>query len=113
MTIIDKEKFDENFQYYDQETIRMVIDNFLEESADRLDNIGKNIIDNDLEKLAFNAHSFKSVIGNFMAPKPYEVCKTLEEKAKQKSETDLYELFTELKSLTTTLISELKEYQKK
>lgn len=112
MAIIDRQKFDENFQYYDQETIRLVIDNFLEESDERLVKMEKNIAENDFEKLAFNAHSFKSVIGNFMAPEPYEVCRNLEEMAIKKSGTHLQELFTELKSLTSGLISELKEFQR-
>ena len=47
-----------------------------------------------------------------MAPKPYEVCKNLEEMANQNSEKDIHAVFTELKTLTTGLILELKEYLK-
>jgi HPt (histidine-containing phosphotransfer) domain-containing protein len=112
MSIIDREKFTENFQYYDKETIRLVIDDFLEESNERLGNMEKNISDSDFQKLAFNAHSFKSVVGNFMAPKPYDVCRMLEEMANQHSNKDIHSLFTELKTLTAGLISELKEYLK-
>jgi HPt (histidine-containing phosphotransfer) domain-containing protein len=113
MAIIDWEQFNENFQYYDKETIRLVIDNFLEESDERLGKMEKNITERDFQKLAFNAHSFKSVIGNFMAPKPLEVCKILEEMAIQKSEKDIHAVFIELKTLTTELLSELMEYLKK
>jgi len=113
MAIIDWEQFNENFQYYDKETIGLVIENFLEESDDRMYKMEKNIIDRDFENLSFNAHSFKSVIGNFMAPKPYDVCRNLEELAKQKAETDLHVIFTELKTLTNGLKSELVDYQTK
>jgi hypothetical protein len=110
MAIIDREKFDENFQYYDKETIRLVIDNFLEESDDRLGKMEKSIIERDFQKLSFNAHSFKSVVGNFMAPKPFEICRILEEMAEQKSEMDFFPLYLELKSLTALMIAELKAY---
>jgi HPt (histidine-containing phosphotransfer) domain-containing protein len=112
MSIIDKEQFTENFQYYDKETIRLVIDNFLEESDERLGNMEKDITERDFQKLAFNAHSFKSVVGNFMAPKPFDVCRILEEMANQNSDKDIYAVFTELKTLTAGLILELKEYLK-
>ena len=42
MAIIDKVQFDENFQYYDKETINLVIGNFIEESEERLYSIEKN-----------------------------------------------------------------------
>ena len=113
MAIIDWEQFNENFQYYDKETIGLVIENFLEESDDRLCKMEKNISDRDFENLSFNSHSFKSVIGNFMAPKPYDVCRNLEELAKQKVETDLHVIFSELKTLTNGLKSELIDYKKK
>ena len=110
MAIIDKVQFDENFQYYDKETINLVIGNFIEESEERLNSIEKNISEGNFGQLAFNAHSLKSVIGNFMAPEPYEVCRKLEEMAKLKSEIDIHQIFTKLKILTSGLISELKDY---
>jgi HPt (histidine-containing phosphotransfer) domain-containing protein len=112
MAIIDWEQFNENFQYYDKETIGLVIENFLEESEERLCKMEKNINDLDFANLSFNAHSFKSVVGNFMAPKPYEVCRKLEELANQKSEMSIQTVFSELKTLTAGLISELMDYQK-
>ena len=79
MATIDWEQFDANFQYYDREIIVDVIENFFEEYEERLNTIEKNITDNDLKQLSFNAHSMKSVIGNFMAPAPHELSRRIEE----------------------------------
>lgn len=113
MSTIDWERFDENFQYYDKDTIREVIENFFEEREERLINIEKNIAEDDFTKLAFNAHSLKSVIGNFMAPKPYELCRRLEEMAKQQTKEGIPDLFQELKEFLFLLSGELKEYLQK
>ena len=113
MKVIDREQFDENFQYYDRNTIRAVIENFTEEAEERLNDMERNITGHNFEKLAFNAHSFKSVIGNFMAPQPFEVCKNLEDMAKRKIETNIMNVFSELKTLTSALQTELMEYQDK
>ncbi len=112
MATIDWEQFNENFQYYDKETISEVIQNFFEESEERLANLERNIAALDFEKLAFNAHSLKSVIGNFMAPVPYEVCRKLEEMGKQHAEVGLTSLFAELKDLIKDLESDLQIYLK-
>ena len=50
MAIIDWEQFNENYQYYDEEIIREIIEDFLTESDERLVNLQKNIKDNDFEK---------------------------------------------------------------
>lgn len=113
MATIDWERFNENFQYYDKEIIRDVIENFFEEYEERLSTIEKNIADNDLKQLSFNAHSMKSVIGNFMAPVPHELCRRIEEQAKQNSGEGIPELFAELKRLTYEMSDELKEYLQK
>jgi HPt (histidine-containing phosphotransfer) domain-containing protein len=112
MATIDWEKFNDNFQYYDKETIREVIEDFFNESEERLTNLEKNIANQDFEKLAFNAHSFKSVIGNFMAPQPYEICRIIEMMARQKSDKRITEIFSELRILVNELIGELKDYIK-
>ena len=113
MATIDWEQFNENFQYYDTETIREVIGNFFDEYEDRLIVIGKNIADNDFTQLAFHAHSMKSVIGNFMAPVPYELCRKIEEIAKQNSSNGVPELFSELKEQILELKNELTDYLQK
>ncbi len=110
MATIDWEQFNENFQYYDKETIQEVIKDFFEESEQRMANLEQNIANCDFEKLAFNAHSLKSVVGNFMAPKPYELTRKLEEMAKQKSSDDIHVVFVDLKQQIFELMAELREY---
>jgi len=110
MAIIDWDQFNENFQYYDKEIITEVIDIFVDEYEVRISNMQKNIEERDYTNLAFNAHSFKSVIGNYMAPKAYELTRKLEELAKTNSGEGIPEIFTEMKSTTKELLLELKEY---
>ena len=113
MATIDWEQFNENFQYYDSETIREVIGNFFDEYEERLSTIEKNIADQDFIQLSFHAHSLKSVIGNFMAPVPYELCRKIEELAKQNSAIGISELFSELKKEILGLHADLAEYLQK
>ena len=82
MAVIDWDQFNENFQYYDKEIIKEVIDIFVDEYDNRIRDLQKNIEEKDFINLAFNAHSFKSVISNYMAPKAYELTRKLEELAK-------------------------------
>ena len=110
MAIIDWEQFNENFQYYDKETVSEVIGNFIEELDERMITLAKNIAEGDMTSLSFNAHSLKSVIGNFMAPRPYELSRRIEELAKQGSVAEIPELYTELKELSYGLKGELAAY---
>jgi len=112
MAVIDWVQFNENFQYYDQEIIKEVIDIFIDEYDDRIVSLEKNISEKDFTNLAFNAHSLKSVIANYMAPNAYELTRKLEELAKNHSENGIVEIFTELKSETNELLLELKNYLK-
>jgi hypothetical protein len=45
-----------------------------------------------------------------MAPAPYEICRKIEEMAKQNSKDHIPDLFSELKKLVYELNSDLKEY---
>ena len=110
MAVIDWDQFNENFQYYDKEIIAEIIGIFIDEYEDRISNLKKNIEDKDFTKLVFNAHSFKSVIANYMAPKALELTRKLEELAINNSEEGIDEIFTELVSTTKELLSELKSY---
>lgn len=110
MAVIDWDQFNENFQYYDKETIQEVIKDFFEETEERMIQLEKIISERDFAKLAFNAHSLKSVIGNFMAPKPYEMCRQLETMGKQNEGNHLEEVFSELKGLIGELTTDLKSY---
>ncbi len=113
MAVIDFVQLNENFQYYDREIITEVIDIFLDEYDDRISNLEKNIAEKDFKALAFNAHSLKSVIANYMAPKALELSGRLEEKGLNHSEEGLIELFAELKDTTKEMLQELKDYLQK
>lgn len=113
MAIIDWVQFNENFQYYDQEIITEVIGDFFNEADERLDTLRKNIEDKDFDNLTFNAHSLKSVVGVFMAPKPHELAARIEMMGKEKSCEGIDEVFSELKASIEGLILELQDFLKK
>ncbi len=110
MAVIDWVQFNENFQYYDKEIINEIINIFFDEYDNRMSDLEKNIKERDFTSLAFNAHSLKSVIANYMAPKALELTRKLEEMGKNKTEEGIYELFNDLKNTTLELVKELKEY---
>jgi len=112
MAAIDWTQFNENFQYYDKEIIKEVINIFIDEYDQRISNLKKNIEDKDFTNLAFNAHSFKGVIANYMAPKAYQLTLKLEDLAKNNSDEGIDEVFTELMDETQELLLELKTYLK-
>ena len=113
MAVIDWDQFNENFQYYDKSIIVEIIELFVEEYEQRISALQKNIDGHDFTSLAFNAHSLKSVISNYMAPKALELTSKLEELGKNQTPEGLNEVFLELKSTTWELILELKDYVQK
>ena len=110
MAVIDWEQFNDNFQYYDKEVIKEVIYIFINEYDSRISNLQKDIDEKDYTNLAFHAHSFKGVIGNYMAPEVYELGRKLEELAIAKSSEGIPELFDKLKIGSKDLLIELKYY---
>ena len=110
MAAIDWVQFNENFQYYDKEIVKEVISIFIDEYDQRMANLKKNIEERDFTNLAFNAHSLKSVIANYMAPRAYELALTLEDLAKNNSDEGIDEIFTELMNETQELLLELRIY---
>ncbi len=113
MAVIDWDQFNENFQYYDKEIITEVINLFFEEYEERINTLEKNINEKDFNSLAFNAHSLKSVISNYMAPHALELTRKLEELGKDNSDQGIDALFAELKSTVAELLLELKDYLRK
>ena len=113
MAVIDWDQFNENFQYYDKSIIVEVINLFLEEYESRISSLQKNIDEKDFASLAFNAHSLKSVISNYMAPSALEITRKLEELGKSQTAEGLNEVFSELKRITRELLLELKDYIQK
>lgn len=107
--MIDREKFKENFKSFDKEIVLEIIEIFLDEYDTRMEQLNKNINENDLESLRFNAHSFKGVVANFLAEEPKNISRQLEENAKQGITEGNPELFEQLKVKTDEMIEELKE----
>ncbi len=107
--MIDRQKFDDTFQYFDKEVILNIIDIFEKELPERFEKIHHNILEKDFDALAFNAHSLKSVAGTFMAIEPSNLARKIEEMAIQKADDGLPEVFENLKSASEELLRELKE----
>ncbi len=107
--LVDKEKFQENFKHFDKKLIVEIIDMFINEYPERMEQIKQNIAASDMENLRFNAHSLKGIIANFMAEIPKEHAKLLEEKGKKGDLSNLNDDFKALEKSTSTLIEDLKE----
>ena len=71
--MIDRQKLNQNFQYFDNETIIEIIDIFFSEYPERVEKIQKNIAEKDFTQLKFNAHSIKGVVANFQDPATIEL----------------------------------------
>ncbi len=112
MGVIDKEKFTENFQYFDKEIVADIINIFIDEYPERMATLQKNIEEKDFEQLGFNAHSLKGVIANFVAPEPQELARTLEMKGKNSDPEGVEDIFAQLKEKGDMLLEELKELKK-
>jgi len=101
--MIDRQKFNENFQYFDKEIVVEIIDIFESEYDERFANLKENIEQHDFAKLKFNAHSLKGVIANFMDPVTIGLSRLLDEKAKSQEEAGLEALYKELKNESDAL----------
>ncbi len=109
MGVIQKDKFIENFQYFDKEIVVDIINIFIEEYPERMATLKKNIEEKNFKELGFNAHSIKGVIANFVAPEPQELAKQLEMKGKNNDGENIEDIFAQLKEKGDILIEELKE----
>jgi HPt (histidine-containing phosphotransfer) domain-containing protein len=112
MKMIDKEKFLENFQYFDNEVILEIINIFIDEYPERMEILRKNIDEKDFDQLKFNAHSLKGVVANFVAPEVQELARQLEMKGAGQDLSDVEKLFAELQEKTGILVEELEEIKK-
>jgi HPt (histidine-containing phosphotransfer) domain-containing protein len=106
--MIDRQKLNQNFQYFDKETIIEIIDIFFEEYPARIQTMRKNIEDLDFVQLKFNAHSLKGVIANFQDPLCIELSRKLDEMAKNQEKNGLSGVFEDLVAASDKLLEELK-----
>lgn len=107
--MINKEKFQENFKYFDKEIIVEIIDLFIDEFDSRMSTIKNSIDSLDMDSLKFSTHSLKGVIANFVADVPQSHARNLENKAKNNDLSDLDELYQQLYNSTEEMVEELKE----
>lgn len=111
--MIDRQEFNETFQYFDKEIIVEIIDIFLSEYDERFKNLRANVAERDFEKLKFNAHSLKGVIANFKDPVTIDQSKRLDDMAKNKVENGLDKALADLEKSSAALIEELIVIKKK
>jgi hypothetical protein len=107
--MIDRQKFNENFQYFDKQIIIEIIDIFFSEYEERYENLQKSVREKDFIKLKFNSHSLKGVIANFMDPVTIGLTTRLDEMAKNKVVSGLDQLYDDLKKNSDYLLEELKQ----
>lgn len=107
--MIDRKKFNENFQYFEKEIVVEIIDIFQSEYDERFKTLRGNIEKLDFAQIKFSAHSLKGVVANFMDPVTIDLSRQLDEKAKSKEVSGLSSLFEELEKNSAILLEELKK----
>lgn len=112
MPIIEKERFQENFQYFDKEVVLEIINIFIDEYPDRMNSIKENIEQKDFDQLRFNAHSLKGVVANFIAPEVQMLARAMEMKGTNKDMQDIDSLYDELREKADAMVKELAELKK-
>lgn len=110
--MINKATFNANYEIFDKEIVKEIIDIYLQEYPERMDHLKKNIEEKDLDNLLKTAHSMKGVTANFFDKETEELARQLEIKAKDKDPEDIEIIFERLKSSSLELIEELKTLRK-
>ncbi len=109
MKVIDKQLFDDTFQYFDNEIVVEIIDIFLNEYKDRLQTIKDSIDAKDFKNLKFHGHSLKGVVSNFAAPTVQSSAKVIEDKGTESIDENLEDDFILLEAQTLMLAEDLRE----
>nr|NQU89736.1 Hpt domain-containing protein [Bacteroidota bacterium] len=63
--MVNKDKFRDQYSFFDKEIVVEIIDIFINEYDDRIEKIHKHILSGDLDNLKKSSHAFRGVIGNF------------------------------------------------
>ena len=106
--MIDRIKFDQNFQYFDIEITIEIIEIYISEDQERFSRIRNIIAQKDFENLYFYACSLKGLVLNFFDPVVIEQSYQLNIMARSKIEDGLEKLFKELEISNGLMIEELK-----
>lgn len=127
--MINREKFREQFSYFDKEIVVTIINIFRDEYPERIETITHCILNHDLISLRKAAHAFKGVISNFdMEGESYRLIKDIEIRAHRLEEeineglkisememtkifADFENTFANFKTASAQLFSELMEIQ--
>jgi HPt (histidine-containing phosphotransfer) domain-containing protein len=107
--MIDRATFNANYEIFDKEIVKEIIEIYIQEYPDRMVNLQKNIEEKDLESLYKNAHSLKGVTANFFDKDTEDLARQLEIKGKEGDDSGLEELYAQLKETSEKLVDELKE----
>jgi len=111
--MINWEKFNELFKYFDKIQTNELIDLFIDSHVESMAKIKQSIEDRDFKGINTNAHYFKSSVGNFHDPITTDLTLKLMEMGDNKIEEGLEETFAKLPPAVDLLIQELLEYKKK
>jgi len=111
--MINWEKFNDNFQYYEKDIVNTAIDMLLDSYQVYFDGIRESIANRDFDKLYFNAHKFKGGVSNFMDPLVVELAAQLELMGTNKTLDGIDEYFAAFQKSVTQLIQVLEEYKNK
>lgn len=106
--MIDKTTFAANYEIFDREIVKEIIDIYIQEYPDRIVKMTKDIADKDMESLYKNAHSMKGVTANFFDKDTEELARQLEAKGKDGDTSGIEDIFEDLKTTSQKLIVELK-----
>lgn len=111
--MINIDLFNSNYEIFDKEIVKEIIDIYIQEYPERIESLTKNIEEKDLDKLLKSAHSMKGVTANFFDKETEELARQLEIKAKDKDPSDIDLIFEKLIFSSLALVEELKMLRKK
>jgi HPt (histidine-containing phosphotransfer) domain-containing protein len=107
LNMINKEKFRENFQYYDKEVVVQVMDIFNNEYPQALQELQQSIAVLDFPTLNRKAHGLKGVVA-YMSTELSGLCHELEQKGAEQNSEGLQPTYNLLQEGILELVDELK-----
>ncbi len=105
--MINREKFKENFQYYDKEVVVQVMDIFTSDYDQALQELQQSVSALDFATMNRKAHGLKGVVA-YMSPELSGLCHELEQKSAEKSTEGLQPTYDLLHDGILELVEELK-----
>ncbi len=109
--MIDRKKFKEMFDYYDKDVVVEVIDDFIREYRQKLEEVRKHVECGDFEKARFFAHGYKGSIGTFMDPDAQKLAFSVEEAANA-ADPAIRGMLDQLSTVSDDLARQLEEVKK-